>query len=196
MKILLHSLLLLTTISISAQVGINNIDPQETLHVTGTVRIETTDQATVTTDKIFGLDGDGTLREIAVGSNLILQDNILYAKSANDHSFGSITLTQEDNDNVDLLLDPGEFNFGKSIIRVFNTEDDTVIEGITDGYDGQHIWVYAQSGRLGFAANVSTIPANQIENNNKKGTDIWGIIELVYDGTRAKWIIMQHHRDS
>lgn len=195
MKLQLSLLLLVFSIPLVAQVGINNTDPQETLHVTGTVRIETTDQATVTTDKLFGLDSNGTLREIAVGTNLILNNNTLYAKSGFDHAFGSVSFILRNQNNVDLLLDPGEANFGKSIIRIFNSDPDTVITGISGGYDGQHIWIYAQSGRVTFTDNsLLSLAGNRIERNDKMGAKQWAMIELVYDGTRAKWIVMIHHQ--
>jgi hypothetical protein len=195
MKLQLSLLLLVFSIPLVAQVGINNTDPQETLHVNGTVRIETTDQATVTTDKLFGLDSNGTLREIAVGTNLILDDNTLYAKSGFDHAFGSVSFVLEDQHNVDLLLDPGEANFGKSIIRIINTDPDTTITGISGGYDGQHIWIYAQAGKVTLSPNdILSLVGNRIEINDKLGAKAWGMIELVYDGTKGKWIVMIHHQ--
>lgn len=187
-------LLFLSSFVVSAQVGINTTNPQETLHVGGTVRIDNT-SPTVTTTKLFGADAVGTLREISIGTNLKLSSNVLSAKSNFDHSFGTITLTPVSNNNVDLLLDSGEANEGKSIIRINKTvAGDLEITGIKDGYNGQHIWLYAQSGKLTLKANdAGSLAINRIETNDKLAAKQWGMIELVYDGTRSLWIVMQHH---
>jgi hypothetical protein len=175
-----------------SQVGIGTTTPNETLEVNGTLRVNTTNQSSVTTTKLGGLDGDGTYREVIVGANLELKDNILNAKNGFDHSFGSITFTVKTNDNVDLLLGPGEANEGKTIIRVFNTTGKTEIMGITDGYDGQHIWLFAQDDTVDLIGGSST-PQNNIEGNAKKSAAQWAMIELVYDGLNSKWFIMQNH---
>ena len=202
MKLQLSLLLLVFSMPLVAQVGINNTDPQETLHISGTVRIETTDQATVTTDKLFGLDAAGTLREVAVGTNLTLSGNTLSAAAASgfDHAFGTITLNVVGGvklfSNVDLLLDPGEANFGKTIIRVRGLPGDVEIDGISGGYDGQHIWLYPTRAKLTLIKDASSLslPANRITDNTKLGANHYGMIELVYDGTRSRWVIMQHHQ--
>ena len=73
MKLLCISIFVgLSTLHLSAQVGINTTNPQETLHVVGTARIETTNQTGVTTTKISGLDNSGTIREINIGSNFFI----------------------------------------------------------------------------------------------------------------------------
>ncbi|AZQ45073.1 hypothetical protein [Nonlabens ponticola] len=186
-------LFFIAVMTTNAQVGINTSTPQESLHVAGTVRIETTNQASVKTTKLFGLNDDGTLREIEVGENLVLTNNVLHARPY-DHSFGQINLTVKDNNNVDLLLDPGEANFGKTIIRVNNSSGESQITGFTDGYDGQHIWLYAVSGTLKLIPNdTGSSNGNQIEVNEKPAAKLWAMIEVIYDGTRGKWIIMQSH---
>ncbi|MGB5418407.1 hypothetical protein [Algibacter sp.] len=182
----------LLTSSLSAQIGINTTNPQETLHVAGTVRIDNTNQATVTATKIFGLDAVGTLREISIGPRLKLSNNVIIA--TNDHYFGSISLTTKTNHNVDLLLDNGETNEGKTIIKINNTAGDTEFTGIKDGYDGQHIWIYAQSGKVTLKKNDTNSSAgNRIEDNDRLAAEQWAMIELVYDGARSKWIVMHHN---
>ncbi len=182
----------LFTLNLSAQVGINTTNPQETLHVVGTARIETTNQVGVTTTKVTGLDNSGTLREIYIGSNLKLTNNTL--SSNFDYYFGSVSFSTKTNHNIDLLLDPGEANEGKHIIRINNSAGDTEITGIKDGYDGQHIWIYAQGNEVKLLDNnAGSNAGNRIEVNDKMAAKDWGMIELVYDGTRSKWIIMQHH---
>ena len=178
-----------------SQVGINTTTPSETLEVNGSLKVNNTAQGTVTTTKIAGLNSTGNFRDIAVGTNLILQNNVLSSKSAIDHSFGTISFTVKKNLDVDLLLDAGELNEGKSIIRINNTAGDTEITGIKDGYDGQHIWLSPQDGKLTIKTlNTDSLVANRIELNAKPGCLVYGMIELVYDGTRNIWIIMQNHQ--
>ena len=178
-----------------SQVGINTTTPSETLEVNGTLKINTTNQASVTTTELGGISASGVFRTIDIGTNLILQNNVLSSKSAFDHSFGTISFTVKKNHNVDLLLDAGELNEGKSIIRINNTDPDTEITGISYGYDGQHIWLYPQDGKLTLKTlNTDSLVANRIEVNAKPGCLVYGMIELVYDGTRNIWIIMQNHQ--
>ena len=128
---------------IIAQVGINTTTSQETLHVAGTVRVESTDQPTILTDKLFGLNPDGTLREVIVGTNLSLKNNVLSARNGFDHSFVSIDLPDLDqHHNVDLMIGPGEVNDGKTIIRINRLTQptkDVDLTGFLSGYDGQHV---------------------------------------------------------
>lgn len=192
----------ITSVSIG-QVGIGTTSPQETLHINGTLRIDSTDQPTVFTTKLFGLNADGTLREIGVGTNLSLVSNVLSASgsggSAFDHSFGSIDLVDLDEHNdVNLMIGPGGLNEGKTIIkinRLVQPSKGVSITGFVAGYDGQHIWIYAQNGSVTLKPQdaAALIAANRIEVNTKTGAKIWGMIELVYDGLKSRWVIMQHH---
>ena len=179
-----------------AQVGINTTSPAETLEVNGTFKVSNTTQGTVTTTKMAGLNNAGNLRDIAIGTNLVLKNNVLSSKSAFDHSFGDITSNgSNDKDDVDLLLETGETNEEKSIIRINSNNGDQKFTGIKAGYDGQHIWLSPQDGKLTLKTlDTNSLVANRIEDNNKPGCLVYGMIELVYDGTRNLWIIMQNHQ--
>ena len=186
--------LLLLSLKGYSQVGIGTTSPAETLHVSGTMRIESTAQKSVITTKIGGLDNFGTFRQIDIGSFLVLTDNKLSTKNPSDEYFGSISLPIKDNDNVNLLMGPGETNEGKSIIRIFNDLlGDSIITGIAAGYDGQHVWLYPQNGKIDLKSDdVNSLPANRIEVNSLTGGNVYCMIEIVYDSVRGKWIIMQH----
>ncbi len=195
MKKLLTNVFLFASFSIFAQVGIGTTDPQETLHVNGTLRITNTDQGTVTSSKLGGLNEDGTFREVEIGGNLKLKNNVLSIKNTTDHSFGSIILPVKTNHDVDLLIGDGELNEDKSIIRIYNLLlGESKLTGIKAGYDGQSVWLYPQDGKLKLQANDNnSLSVNQIESNNKSGAKQYGMINIVYDGTRQKWIIMQNN---
>lgn len=183
------------SVSLFAQVGIGTTNPQATLDVNGTLRINTTDQESVITNKLGGLNNDGTFREVEIGGNLELKNNVLSIKKATDHSFGSIILPVKTNHDVDLLIGDGELNEGKSIIRIYNLLlGESKLTGIKAGYDGQSVWLYPQDGKLKLQANDNnSLPVNHIESNNKSGAKQYGMINIVYDGTRQKWIIMQNN---
>jgi hypothetical protein len=192
MKILLLLYSLLFVTGAFGQVGIGTTNPQDTLDVDGTSRFRTTNQPTISTIKIGGLDADGVFREIYIGANLNLENNILSSNSNPKYTFGEITLDDNiDNepDNVDLLIGSGELNEGKNIIRVNVTDSDGNLKftGIQAGTDGQHIWLYPQHGDLELEENdADSLAQNQIEDNDDRKANRYEMIELVYDGTRNK----------
>ena len=77
MKNIFFIVLLVMSAEAFGQVGIGTTDPQETLDVNGTVRFRTTNQGAVTAIKIGGLDADGVFREITIGPNIKLDNNVL-----------------------------------------------------------------------------------------------------------------------
>jgi hypothetical protein len=198
MKTNLTLFIMLFPMHIFAQVGIGTTTPQETLHVNGTLRITTTNQETVNTIKIGGLDVNGTYREITIGENLSLRENVLSAANTSKYTFGEITLPSGNNDNIDLRIAPGEENHGKNIIRIHTLSGTggITIRSIKAGEDGQHVWLYPQVSTLSLTPNhAGASPGNAIELNNKTGTDNRReMIELVYDSVFQKWIIMQWHK--
>jgi hypothetical protein len=180
-----------------SQVGVGTTNPQETLHVNGTLRVTNTNHGSVNTIKIGGLDENGTYREIIVGTNLSLKNNVLSATSAPNYNFGSITLTPNNNHNVDLLLEPGEANHGVNIIRVYGSGNTTSrkITGIKAGVDGQVIWLYPQHPMADLDLmpnNTNSFPANRILSADKMTpkTDKNEMIKLIYDAQRSRWVVM------
>lgn len=68
-------ILILAPLSIFSQVGVNTTAPQETLHVEGSFRV--TNTSAETPNKLSGLNHDGTLTDVIVGSNLSLIGSVL-----------------------------------------------------------------------------------------------------------------------
>ncbi|PKA83665.1 hypothetical protein ATE92_1830 [Ulvibacter sp. MAR_2010_11] len=194
MKKLLAPAFMLLSIIGFGQVGIGTTNPQETLHINGTLRVTNTSAPTVTSTKISGFDSNGTLREVSLGSRLVLTNNVLETKSGVDYSFGAVTFSVKTNHNTDLLIGEGEANEGKSIIRIFNTSGETVLTGIKAGYDGQSIWLYPQDDKIDLKTNDSgSLAMNRFEENNNNKGKVYTMIQIVYDGARQKWIIMQSY---
>ena len=66
--------------------------------------------------------------------------------------------------------------------------------GIEAGEDGQNLWLYPQHGDLELKDNDGdSLSANQIEKNTFDKPKEFEMIQIVYDGTRNKWIIMNHN---
>ncbi|TYB80350.1 hypothetical protein ES676_01400 [Bizionia saleffrena] len=201
MKHLIVITLLFAFTEMMGQVGINTLNPEETFDVNGTSKFRTTDQAEITTTKIGGLDDNGVFREITIGTNLKLQSNTLSSYGNPRYSFGEITLDYNSSngkfDNVDLLIGSGESNEDKNIIKikVTDTDGDSEFTGIKAGANGQHIWLYPLHDKLKLKKNdEGSLGPNQIEANIKTDLEQYDMIELLYDGTREKWIIMEHKK--
>ena len=190
-------LLLLLDFNTVAQVGINTTEPTSTLDVNGAIRVRNIvdGQTDVKAVKIIGIDEFGNFIKVDVDKNIDLIDNKLVVtnRTLEMGSLPSPFITTQ-NHNVNLRVLPGAANHGKSIIRIESTVGDIEITGIEAAPDGTHIWLYAVSGRIRLIDNsVQSLPGNRIERNDKMGCKQYEMIELVYDGTRGIWIIMQNN---
>ena len=85
----------------------------------------------------------------------------------------------------------GEPNDDKRVIRIVNISGNLDVTGIEAGVDGQRIWFYPQSGRVRLLrSNGASLPANQIIGTGSYVIFQFEMIELMYDGLLAKWVIM------
>jgi len=98
------------------QVGVGTNNPQETLHVNGTVRIDNTTSNNLNSIDLLGLDTNRTLNKIEVGQNLLLSNGILSAPSSptGGTSYGiaiiSDNFANQTLHNYDLDLDGDNLN--------------------------------------------------------------------------------------
>lgn len=149
--------------------------------------------------KIGGLDVNGVFHEIAIGLNLILKNNTLSVKTPFDHSYGSIHLEAAfDFNDVDLKLNEGEENEGKTIIKISYTPPNNAplptayIWSIKDAgiRHGQQIWLLCDTREIIFRIGSLESPPGSIlgfvgspkVNRNE-------IVNFVYDGEIKKWRI-------
>lgn len=178
-----------------SQVGIGTTEPQAMLDVNGSFRVTgiKSSYSDINAVRILGVDEDGNFVEVEVDENLILENNKIRANNKVSRLGDIPTLNISVANNLNLIILPGEPNDDKRVIRIINTAGDLDITGIEAGVDGQTIWLYPQSGRIRLMrGNASSLPANQIQ-----GTGNWNIfqyemVELMYDATLAKWIIMDN----
>jgi len=195
MKNLLY-IFILTPFFIYSQVGINTTTPQETLHVEGTLCV--TDTTTKTATQVAGLDNNGTLTGITVGSNLQLTGNVLSANSTSSPTIylvGTKTfptgIPGEEFNDLDMSI--ATTNANKVVFRLIGRKNNYKITGISGGTDGRHLVLYnVENVNLTFVAESAlSQPQNRLETlANNVATSGKGTAELVYDGTSQRWIVI------
>jgi len=177
-----------------AQVGINTTEPTSTLDVNGNLRIRKADRSTdndIVATRIVGIDDAGNIVQVEVDENLILENNRIRATNRILKIGDVPALGLPIIDDLDLVIWPGEPNEDKSVIRVQSILGDVIITGIAAGQDGQQIWLYPISGDITFLPNsLLSLFGNRIENNSNLVVQRYEMVKLMYDATRAKWIIM------
>lgn len=195
-RIVVASFLLFAT-TLSAQVGIGTTEPTSTLDVNGDVRIRSLQagfypegEEIIATD-VVGMDGDGNLTRIKVSDNIRLIDNELIVVE-NKLRIGDIPeLDVTNNHDLDLVIWPGEPNQLKSVIRIQNNSGDTIVTGIRAGFDGQHIILYPISGKLTLKGlDNNSLPENQFAGTGNVIIKEYQTIEIFYDASIQKWVIM------
>ncbi|CAM3621024.1 hypothetical protein FSS13T_17990 [Flavobacterium saliperosum S13] len=178
-----------------AQVGIGTTNPLSTLHVQGTMRITSTDNTTQTT-KLAGTCDSGIVGDIKVGRNLSLVDNELSAGDGDNSSYKvaairlTTTFSNQAFDNLDLQLEGA--NDGVVIFRIYGSAHNFSIKGIQGGTDGRHIILYNSSPvNMKMDHLISSVPINNIDTiGSSTSTSGIGTVELVYDGSSSKWIVI------
>ena len=194
MKYLILTLLFAPSI-IFAQVGIGTSNPQETLHVNGSVRVTNTNKSPAS--RIMGSDANGTLNEVTIGQNLVLTGGTLDAAGANQYYIATKVLTTTSSGhqfhNMDLQLDGT--NNSMAVIRLTGATNSFKITGITGGTDGRHILLLnvmpehmsIMDEHTGSVATnrIRTFGTGSFEKTANEGT-----VELVYDGVLQRWIIL------
>ena len=176
------------------QVGIGTTNPEETLHVNGTLRI--TNTSGTNSAKVVGVDSDGTVTQVGVGSNLSLDSGTLNAEGANKYLVKLITTTtlssghKFNNFNLDLSGD----NKDVVVFRLTGASHNFEVTGIHGGTDGKHIIllnISSNNFRLSDESSDS-LPSNRITTlaGGFEATSGQGSAELVYDGISQRWIIL------
>ncbi len=186
-----------------AQIGIGTTQPQETLHVVGTLRVEGSDDVNETS-ALIGADAEGTLTSLNIDSNLSIIENRLEITGSYEYEFGSVDLSTTpivsgEIIDLELNLGEGESNEGKTIIYLNNLPANVKLTGIQDGMEGMHIFLYNTSTKNIQFLDESTLGNNSSPKNkikvllNNETISGLGCIELLYDGVSQKWLFLSIH---
>ncbi|RDK83257.1 hypothetical protein [Marinirhabdus gelatinilytica] len=202
-KLLLFSLTVVIGYTAYAQVGINTTRPDATLHVDGNLIITDTGGTTlegesIEATRIVGIDDDGNIVEITTDENLYLENNVLKLVERKKEIGDIPTLLAPVVNNISLIIFPGGSNGGKSIIRVRNLFGDSQITGIDvllmggpAAADGTTVWLYPVDGDLTLKSNsILSLPFNRILSENDVVIERYKMVQLLYDGSLQRWVIM------
>ncbi|MBW2938118.1 hypothetical protein KXJ69_08365 [Aureisphaera sp. CAU 1614] len=177
-----------------SQVGINTTTPQATLDVNGTLRV--TNTTGTNSAKVIGVDSNGTVTQVGVGSNLSLDSGVLNASGSNKYLVRlvpTVTLSSGHKFN-NLNLDLNGVNKDIVVFRLTGSSHNFEVTGIQGGTDGKHIIllnVSANNFRLSDESSDS-LAINRIITlaGSFEATSGQGSAELVYDGISQRWIIL------
>lgn len=186
-----------------AQIGIGTTQPQEKLQVEGTLRVEGFDDGNDTT-VLVGADVDGTLTALNIDNNLIIINNTLELTRSYLFEFGhfdmsTVTIVSGEVADLELDIEDGEVNDGKTIIYLDNLAANIRLTGIEDGEDGMHLFLYNTNPRTIQILDESTSGNNSEEENRikvlKTNETITGngCMELLYDGNSKRWLLLSIH---
>jgi len=191
-----------------AQIGIGTTDPQETLHIVGTLRVENTSPLTAS-NKLTGLDSNGTLREISLNGDLSITNNVLSIDgTTDDFIIKEITINNSSGDinNLNLKLRNNQANrFADMILITPTNNNDVKITGIKNsGIDGQHVYLFFKLNsdkRLELKEETGSSSSNRFlriygsgHEHDKMEVKGYGVVELVYSTSFNRWIILSTRR--
>lgn len=185
---------LFSPMSFFAQVGIGTTAPLSTLHVEGTMRVSNTSNTTTTT-KLTGTCSQGIMADVKIGKGLSLSSNEL-ASTTNTAFYGVASvsmITPSPNytfDNLNLNL--AGINSDVVIFRFTGSTSNFSVAGIAGGTTGRHVILYNSSPvNMKIDHLMSSTPSNSIDTiGTSTSTSGIGTVEMVYDGSIQKWIVI------
>lgn len=186
-----------------AQIGIGTTQPQEKLQVEGTLRVEGFDDGNDTT-ALVGADVDGTLTALNIDNNLTIINNTLeltrsYLFEIGHFDMSTVTIVSGEVADLELDIEDGYVNDGKTIIYLDNLTANIRLTGIEDGEDGMHLFLYNTNPRTIQILDESTAGNNsELENRIKvlmtnETITGNGCMELLYDGNSQRWLLLSIH---
>jgi hypothetical protein len=185
-----------------SQVGIGTSNPQATLDVNGTVRINQLPVGTTNEISLTGTASTRSLNRTDLGANLIIIDNSLdtapVSGTVGDFNLGP--LSGGTINNLDLGLGVSGINSRATFIRVYGYLISANIAGITGGVNGRHVSLYfSETAGVSILENsLVAQPQNRILTAATSQLSISGegFIDLVYDDDAGsdglgRWIVIK-----
>lgn len=186
----------------SSQVGIGTSNPQATLDVNGTVRINQLPVGTTNEISLTGTASSRSLNRTDLGANLIIIDNSLdtapVSGTVGDFNLGP--LAGGTINNLNLGLGSSGINSRATFIRVYGYLVSANIAGITGGVNGRHVSLYfSETAGVSILENSPlALPQNRILTAATSQLSISGegFIDLVYDADAGadglgRWIVIK-----
>ena len=186
---------LIIGISCFSQVGINTTEPSKTLDVNGSIRVRGMNERSqpgILAKRLLGVDEDGTMIEVEVEERLNLDKNRLYIDDLYRWRDSDILDVLNIN-QLRIVILPGEPNDDKRIMNIVSPLGLLNINGIAAGVDGESIWLFSGAGILQLQGlNLFAAPQDQILRSGTYTLQRYDMVQLVYNGTLQKWIIMDN----
>jgi len=200
-KIIFTFLLFLFVAPMYAQVGINTNDPTSDLDINGSMRLRGggLERSNFKPEKILAVDESGFIQEVDLDENLYFNGTTLKVaqRKVEIGAVPDFNATGRVN-NAALLIWPGGINRYRSVVRLQNSQGDLEFSGIDGGEDGMVIKLYPVDGTLQLNhEDNNSDPENRIRIPGAGGemnVDQYGMIQLLYDGTIQRWIVMHFDR--
>ncbi|MGJ8667660.1 MAG: hypothetical protein ACSHW7_14920 [Patiriisocius sp.] len=187
---------------ITAQVGINTDDPQATLDVNGTMRIQSRTMVSGEAKKILGVDENGMILELEMDDNLYIDNNKIFYNNRKENITDLTVFTTGNMNNLPSIIWPGAAGNGRAVVRISNNLNggSLTITGIdmssfATPFDahGYTLMLYCVTGNM----QLSNLDGNSLISNQFIGqsasTNVkqYEIVKLMYDGYLEKWLVMK-----
>jgi|GEM_PF-2450599 len=194
-------LLMISSVAINAQVGVNTTTPLETLDINGTAAIRDLDSNSTNTTVLTGADASGVLGNITVGENLELNNGVLRGTGGATRYLPAIIsgdFYQNTTHNLDLDLNGANSDRTLFILRgTAGTPGVATITGIAGGTDGRLIVIKADVLNFNmFIVNESTdsLPENRFQfnqnPNQSENVNGYGSFTFIYVASEQRWILL------
>jgi|GEM_PF-1972484 len=212
------TLILVTGLISSAQIGVNTNAPTANLDINGTLRVRSLEktsngfQASGTVLYIMGVDELGNVIPIEIGENIILKNNKLVVQLPEvDTSIGGLPNARELSDNyvnptdplindldLGIVILPGDPLGKRPVTRLSNgsVEEKVKITGFKSAPDGTMVYLYPTSGDVQLLGNSdNSQPENRIlinsdSNNNDLKVKKNQMVLIMYDGLLKRWVVV------
>ncbi len=193
MKSILLFIILVPFVALS-QVGINTTTPQATLDVNGSLRVANVPSSNAA--KVIGTDVNGTVSQVNIGDNLQLTSGTLHSNGSTKYFVATKSTPTLFSGfpfhNVDLELTTT--NKDIVVFRLSGSSHNYEFTGVSGGTDGKHIILLNVSANNFKVSDESplSLPQNRIITmaGGFEQTSGAGLVELVYDGTINRWIVL------